>query len=115
MAALTPLPAQPAAPGAAGHQVRFTVPLTEGDAAVRGKTLEQLISGSPLYPPIKELPDEAWRGKHCTDCHSWNRENLCTQGRNYAGATAERSLAKKHPYGGSFKANLLRWAQNDCR
>jgi len=110
--AATPAPA-PAAPVVL--PVNFTSPLTTGGEAVVGKTLEQLIVGSPLFPPIEGLPDAAWKGQTCSACHDWQRENLCTQAQTYLNANAERALSKQHPYGGGLKANLKLWAQNDCR
>lgn len=108
-------PAAAAAPATEAVAVTFDLPLTEGGDAVTGKTLAELIGASPLFPPIEGLPEAAWKGKSCADCHDWQRENLCTQAQTYLTANAERALAKEHPFGGGFKANLRLWAQNDCR
>lgn len=95
--------------------VTFTAPLALGGAEVEGQTLEALIAGIPLYPPIEGLPEDAWKGQNCGACHEWQRDNLCDQAQTYLRDKAERSLSKLHPYGGGFKANLRRWAENDCR
>jgi len=106
-------PAPVAAP--AVQAVTFSVPLTSGGEGVVGKTLEQLIVGSPLFPPIEGLPEAVWKGKTCSTCHDWKRDNLCTQAQTYLAEDAARALSKQHPYGGGLKANLKRWAVNDCQ
>ena len=104
----------PAAPEPTGP-VTFEAPLAAGDDAIRGKTLAELIRSSPMFPPFDGLPDEVWKGKKCTDCHQWERANLCTQAQTYLATNFERALNKKHPFGGTFKRNLRDWAANDCR
>lgn len=95
--------------------VTFTGPLTTGGKAIEGLTLEQLIDGSPLFPPIEGLPAALWEGKKCTTCHQWSREDLCEQGGRYLPDTAAGFLEKQHPYGGGFKRNVKAWAENDCK
>ena len=95
--------------------VTFTGPLTTGGKAVEGLTLEQLIEGSPLFPPIDGLPAALWEGKACTTCHQWSREDLCEQGTRYLPDSAAEFLEKQHPYGGGFKRNVKAWAENDCK
>lgn len=101
--------AEPATP------VTFTDPLTTGGKAVEGLTLEQLIEGSPLFPPIDGLPAALWEGKACSTCHQWSREDLCEQGTRYLPDSAAEFLDKQHPYGGGFKRNVKAWAENDCK
>ena len=98
-----------------GEAVTFDAPLAVGGDGVVGRTLEQLITGSPLFPPIEGLPEEYWKAQSCSGCHTWQRENLCIQAQTYLSVNAERALSKQHPYGGGFKANLRRWAENDCK
>jgi len=95
-------------------QITFQSPLTQGDAATIGKSLEQLIAGSPLFSPIEGLPDAVWKGKECKACHKWEQEALCTQGGTYLNVKTAAAIDKKHPYGGSFKQNLRTWAQQGC-
>lgn len=101
-------------PEPTAQPVTFDTPLATGGDGVQGKTIEQLISGSPLFPPIVGLPEAAWEGKHCSNCHHWERDNLCTQAKTYLAENGARALSKEHPYGGGFKANLRRWAKADC-
>ncbi|GGA15687.1 hypothetical protein [Neptunicoccus cionae] len=101
--------AEPAAP------VVYSTPLASGGADVEGLTLEQLIEGSPLFPPIEGLPEQLWKGKTCSTCHQWQRADLCDQAKRYLPETAQQALKKQHPYGGALKLHLKAWAQNDCQ
>lgn len=94
--------------------VTFTSPLTDGSADIIGKSIEELIAGSPLFPPIEGLPEELWKAAECSDCHEWERENLCTQANSYLSDAGAENLIKPHPYGGTFKLNLRTWAQGGC-
>ncbi|MEO1105508.1 MAG: caspase family protein, partial [Pseudomonadota bacterium] len=94
--------------------IGFSVPLMEGEEGVAGRSIEQLIAGSPLFPPIEGLPEEVWRGQSCSNCHQWAQDNLCEQATTYLGRDAAEVGAKAHPYGGSFKQNLRRWAEAGC-
>lgn len=122
LAALAARPAPPAAPPAAPPVasappalVTFAAPLTTGESAIIGRSIEQLVAGSPLYPPIEGIPEAMWKGQSCSNCHSWTRAALCDQGKTYLGPVAERSLAKPHPYGHGFKQSLRDWAQGGCQ
>jgi hypothetical protein len=92
----------------------FNVPLTEGTPDVLGKSLEELIAGTPLYPPVEGLPEEYWKTQECSNCHQWEKANLCTQANSYLSDAGAANLTKPHPYGGTFKLNLRDWAQNGC-
>lgn len=96
-------------------ELTFTSLLTTGGADIIGKSLEQLITGSPLYPPIEGIPEELWKGQQCSNCHEWTQAALCTQGKTYLTASNERALTKTHPYGGGFKQTIRTWAENDCK
>lgn len=95
----------------------FDTALQLGDPILDGRTLPELIVGTPAYPPFEGLPDELWKGQSCTGCHQWTREALCTQSKTYQTAQAERSLtaaAEAHPYGANFRKVLRRWGMDDC-
>ncbi|MEH6836626.1 MULTISPECIES: caspase family protein [Falsihalocynthiibacter] len=96
------------------QDVTFTTPLTSQDPEVVGRSIAQLIEGSPAFPPFEGLPEEAWNGKTCSNCHEWTAEALCTQGKTYLLASNERSLSKSHPLGGAFKQGLRHWAGGGC-
>ena len=95
--------------------VSFDGPLTAPGTPVDGKAIAELIKGSPLFAPIEGLPDSVWKDKTCSNCHEWTKEALCTQGGTYSQPTGEGALAKKHPYGGAFKAALKTFAIEGCR
>lgn len=93
----------------------FRQPLTIGNAQIIGRSIEQLINGSPIFPPIEGLPEELWKDQKCTNCHEWTQEALCTQGKTYVDASNTRAVEKSHPYGGSFKQSVRRWASTGCQ
>jgi len=96
--------------------VTFTDPLLFGNARIIGSSLEQIIAeGKPMFPPFPDLPDELWKGQTCSNCHSWTRENLCTQAKNYLKQEPTRYQVKKHPFDGALKINLRFWAKGDCQ
>ncbi len=110
--------ATPAAPkvgdGQGGSRVTFSAPLTEGEPQIVGKSIEELIKSSPLFPPFEGIPDELWKGQKCTNCHQWTKDRICEQANTYLADNAERSLQKQHPLGKSFKQNLRNWAAEGC-
>ncbi len=95
--------------------VTFDAILASGGDGVIGSSIAQLILGAPLFAPIEGIPEELWKDQTCANCHDWNREALCDQGKTYMKASAERALSKSHPYGGGFKQNVRAWAANECR
>ncbi|WP_432691552.1 caspase family protein [Pseudooceanicola sp. C21-150M6] len=95
--------------------VTFTGPIGTGGPDFATKSIQQLIEGTPFFPPIENLPDEVWKDKTCHACHEWTQEALCTQAKTYLTEAGTRALAKEHPLGGFFKNTLKAWAQNDCR
>ncbi len=103
-------PTAPAAPSA----VFFDVPLEAGDPEVVGQTLAELIKGNPLFPPVEGLPESYWKDQQCSNCHDWQRANLCDQANTYLSDAGSENLSKQHPYGGTFKQNLRVWAQGGC-
>ncbi|MCK0122367.1 outer membrane protein assembly factor BamD [Loktanella sp. F6476L] len=94
--------------------VAFSVPLVEGSPEIIGKSLEELIAASPLFPPVEGLPDEYWKEQECSDCHAWEQANLCDQANTYLNDAGAENLVKPHPYGGAFKLTLRNWAMDGC-
>jgi hypothetical protein len=94
--------------------VAFSVPLVEGSPAIIGKTLEELIAGLPLFPPVEGLPEQFWKEQECKDCHAWEQANLCDQANTYLSDAGAENLVKPHPYGGAFKLTLRNWAIDGC-
>ncbi len=95
--------------------IAFNRPLTEGGDAVRGKSLEELIQGSPLFPPIEGLPDEVWKGKHCSDCHQWRPPDAVRPGQFLLNNQVPDAFGAIHPLGGQFRQVLKAWAAQGCK
>jgi hypothetical protein len=57
----------PAAAAPAEQIVRFSEPLTTGPFPVNGQSLEQLVQGTPLFPPIEGLPCGRRRAARATN------------------------------------------------
>lgn len=113
LAALAPPVAGPPAMTLPGR-VAFDTPLTEVPDEIAGRSIADLIQGSPLYPPIEGLPEEVWKTQTCSHCHQWTREDLCTQAQTYVTAPAERTLSADHPLGPAFRGVLRVWAEGGC-
>lgn len=94
--------------------VTFSQPLQVGAPEVVGRTIEELILGRPLYPPVEGLPAEYWEEQQCSSCHEWEQTNLCVQANTYLTDAGSENLTKQHPYGGTFKMNLRNWAVGGC-
>lgn len=94
--------------------ISFYDPLVVGSAIIVGRSLQELSQGNPLFSPIEGLPDEFWRGKSCSDCHSWSQSNLCSQGKFYTRQAGEEFGFGQHPYGGTFRENVMHWAAAGC-
>lgn len=94
--------------------VTYSTPLVQGDPAIIDKTIAELIESSPLFPPVEGLPDEYWKEKTCTACHTWEQANLCDQANTYLTEAGSANLTKQHPFGGTFKMNLRDWAVGGC-
>ncbi|MGB3246929.1 MAG: caspase family protein, partial [Sulfitobacter sp.] len=78
----TPEPVETAtAPAPADHSgLTFTMPFRTGGAPIEGKSISQIVELSPSFPPIEGLPEELWKEQTCSNCHSWTKDALCTQG-----------------------------------
>ena len=98
----------------AAAEVSFSGPITAGPVELVGKTIEDLIATGPLHSPIPGLPNEAWQGLRCTDCHKWTKAALCDQGKFYVNQEPLVALETQHPLGGAFKLTLRRWAELGC-
>ncbi|MBD1546010.1 caspase family protein [Roseibium aggregatum] len=114
-----PIPHEQKAPAATASTdmpdtVAFNAPLGIGDPELATRSIAEVIKGSPRFPPVENLPDIYWKDKHCTNCHHWNQENLCTQAKTYL-ADRKDALGKKHPLGGAFKQALAIWARDGCK
>ncbi|HRY22974.1 MAG: caspase family protein [Geminicoccaceae bacterium] len=99
-----------AVPGALG----FSLPLVSDDPSISGRSIEQIIKGSPKFTPVEGLDDAAWKGQTCSTCHQWTKEALCDQGKFYVKEGEARTQSKLHPLGGAFKLALFEWAGADC-
>ncbi len=97
------------------ENITFTTVLSSDQAAISGRSIADLIKMSPLYPPVDGLPEEYWKDKTCSNCHQWTQDRLCTQANSYLSLNMQRSLDKKHPFGGAMKQNLKTWAAGGCR
>ncbi|MFC4669180.1 caspase domain-containing protein [Seohaeicola nanhaiensis] len=109
-----PLPEAPKEEIATPGIVTFETPLVSEQPEVNGKSIAELITGSPIFPPIEGLPESYWKGQHCSNCHEWTRERICTQANTYLSLNMQRSLTKAHPFGGALKRNLKAWAAGGC-
>lgn len=111
--------AAPESPGAGEDDEMPIQPVTFNEVLFRdvpqidGKSIAQIIEGSPQYPPIEGLPDSVWKEKQCTDCHKWNADRLCEQGNTYLTEVGRFALDKQHPMDG-FKQVLRDWAAGGC-
>lgn len=94
--------------------VAFNAPLGAGDPEIATRSISDLISASPRFPPIEGLPEAAWKDKTCASCHQWEQANLCTQAKTYMNDQT-RAVTKEHPFGGVFKQLLRIWAEGGCQ
>ncbi len=92
----------------------FDQPLAYGDEPILGKTLAEVIELTPSFTPIEDLPPVLWENQQCATCHEWNQEALCEQAKFYLTDAGEVAMTKPHPFGGTLKQNLRRWAEGGC-
>ena len=113
-AAAAPAPATPApAPATTGRGRRaLQEPLTSGPYPVNGSSLEQLVNGIPLFPPIEGLDEAVWK-KQCTSCHKWDQGRCAS--RRVLRQESESALRGSHPFGGAEKVALMQWAKTGCQ
>ncbi len=96
-----------------GVELRFDQPIPFGPAPVRGKSIQEMIDTIPYFPPIEGIPEDQWK-KKCTSCHKWDKATLCDQGKSYA-TTRKAVLRHPHPFGGTLKTAIMRWAESGCK
>ena len=92
--------------------LRFEQPIPFGPYPLNGRTLKQLIDSVPMFPPIEGIDESLWK-KNCTGCHQWNQARLCEQAKTYV-ETPRNALRVPHPFGGTLKIALMRWAKSGC-
>jgi hypothetical protein len=95
--------------------VRYDLPLSAPGSPIDGVLLSNLFTLSPQFPPIPDLPEEYWKSVTCSNCHEWTRDRLCEQSNVYLNLSAQPSMEKQHPFGGSLKQNLKQWAAGGCQ
>lgn len=100
-------------PGEPSAVIAFNAPLAMGEPDIATRSISELITGSPKFPPIEGLPEAVWKDKTCAACHQWEQANLCDQAKTYV-ADKSRTIEKQHPYGGTFKNALRLWAEQGC-
>lgn len=110
----TPAEPQEISPLPENQTITFLTPLARSFEPIAGRSIAEIIEGSPQYPPVEGLPDSVWKDRHCMDCHHWTKEALCTQGQTYLTATGSFALDKQHPIDG-FKQVLRQWAASGCQ
>lgn len=110
-----PDPAATPQPAPVTGIVTYATPIDSGLAEIDGQTIADLLGAAPLYPPLDGLPEVIWKDKGCNTCHQWTREQLCGQGNTYLSLNMQRSLDKKHPFGGGLKQHLRSWAAGGCQ
>lgn len=115
-AAPEPEPAPtPTAPADNNGTITFTAALATDAPELIGKSIADMITMSPLFPPIEGLPEAYWKEQTCSNCHQWTQDRLCEQANTYLSLNKQRSLDKDHPFGGVLKHNLKNWAAGGCQ
>jgi hypothetical protein len=105
-------------PGAAAAMrpediLHFDQPIPFGAFPVNGHSIAEMIDQVPLFAPIEGLPEDLWK-KKCTTCHQWNQARLCEQASTYVKSPRD-VLRVPHPFGGTLKLALMRWAKSGCQ
>jgi hypothetical protein len=113
--AAAPVPSPPAAVATVRPEdiLRFNQPIPFGAFPVNGHSIEEMIDSTPMFPPIEGLDESLWK-KKCTSCHQWNQARLCEQAQTYVQAP-RYVLRVPHPFGGTLKLALMRWAISGCQ
>jgi hypothetical protein len=93
--------------------LRFNQPIPFGPFPVNGHSIQEMIDTTPMFPPIEGLEESIWK-KKCTSCHQWNQARMCEQAGTYVKAP-KFVLRVPHPFGGTLKLALMRWAISGCQ
>jgi hypothetical protein len=93
--------------------LRFNQPIPFGAFPVNGHSIEEMIDQKPFFSPVEGLDEPLWK-KKCTSCHKWNQERLCEQAKTYV-KQPRFVLRVQHPFGGTLKLALMRWAISGCQ
>jgi hypothetical protein len=104
--------ANAAAPVRPEDVLHFDQPIPFGPYPVNGHSIKDMIDNVPLFSPVEGLDESTWK-KHCTSCHQWNKDRLCQQALSYV-RQPRFVLRVPHPFGGTFKLALMRWAKSGC-
>lgn len=104
--------AHAAAPVRPGDVLHFDQPIPFGPFPVNGHSIKEMIDGVPLFAPIEGLDESLWK-KKCSSCHQWNKDRLCQQALTYV-RQPRFVLRVPHPFGGTLKLALMRWAKSGC-
>jgi hypothetical protein len=93
--------------------LRFNQPIPFGAFPVNGHSIEEMIDQKPFFSPVEGLDESLWK-KKCSSCHKWNQERLCEQAKTYV-KQPRFVLRVQHPFGGTLKLALMRWAISGCQ
>lgn len=92
--------------------LHFDQPIPFGPFPVNGHSIKEMIDNMPLFSPVEGLDENLWK-KKCTSCHQWNKDRLCQQALTYV-RQPRNVLRVPHPFGGTLKLALMRWAKSGC-
>ncbi len=85
-----------------------------GEPELDGKSIAELIKGSPRFAPIEGLDKSIWADKQCASCHAWTQTSLCEQAKTYDKIDVS-VMRLEHPLGTRFKVALGKWAREGCK
>ena len=93
--------------------LRFNQPIPFGAFPVNGHSIQEMIDQMPFFSPVEGLDESLWK-KKCSSCHKWDQERLCEQAKTYV-KQPRFVLRVQHPFGGTLKLALMRWAISGCQ
>ena len=92
--------------------LHFDQPIPFGPYPVNGHSIKDMMNSDPMFSPVEGLDENLWK-KKCTSCHQWDKDRLCQQALSYLRAP-KNVLRIQHPFGGTLKVALMRWARSGC-